>query len=58
MTIDNLEILKVANGYVVRPPRDYTSGLTTAHGGMHVFETFDAMVAFIKKTMEPGASDD
>ncbi len=53
MTSDNLEIQKVANGYFVRPPHDYSRGPTVkAYDNMHVFETFDAMVAFLRDNFE------
>jgi hypothetical protein len=48
----DIEIRKVANGYFVRPAYDGNHGRITDGGDVFVFETFEALVAFLKKTWE------
>ena len=50
--MDTIEIHKVKNGYVAHPPFD-PAYLPPAHfNNMHVFETFDGLVAWLRERFE------
>lgn len=46
----NVEIRKVSNGFVVLPPYN-GSGSFTDGSEISVFETFDALTEFLRKTL-------
>lgn len=47
----NLEIRKVTNGYIVHPAYDRGCGYPTDGSEMNVFETFDALVVFLREKL-------
>lgn len=52
--MDNrIEIIKVVNGYLVRPGRDYMLKDGIDHSSdMRVFETFEALTAWMREYFE------
>ncbi len=59
----DIEIHKVKNGYVAHPPFDPARLPPVRFDDMHVFETFDGLVAWLREQFEgkqgltPGAAD-
>lgn len=49
----SVEIQQVANGYIVRPSNDFYGKSVSSSSELHVFETFDALVAHLKVVFIP-----
>ncbi len=52
----NVEIRKVANGYVVTSPDHYGSGRMVDNSDVFVFESFVAMANFLRDNFEPAVA--
>ena len=52
MRTRNVEIRVVANGYIVLPPRDAWEGKAFDGNEHRVFETFEALVAWLAEKLE------
>lgn len=50
-TMNDVQINSTANGYVVRRAPDFHSDRSQPISECHVFETFDALVAFLRFVM-------
>lgn len=51
--MSNIEILVVNNGFMVRPPYGHYREGVSNPTQIHVFETFQALVEFLKKNLLP-----